>query len=228
MATLTTISETVASRPKPEARERQLLRLSAVTWDDYEKYQELFDHQRGFRLAYDRGVLEILSPTLAHDGDSRFLGDLVRSATMILALPARRGGSTTMRSALIDRGIEPDDCFWIENAARMAGRRELDLTIDPPPDLAIEVHVTRSSLNRFAIYAAFGVGELWRLDKDRLTFHLLQDDETYSVSARSGIFPQIDADGLMNFFVAARTAVNQNTVIHEFEEWLRAHSTLSS
>lgn len=221
--------EPTVERPlrDPVASDRRGLLIPGVTWDDYGKFQELFDRRRGFRLAYDRGALEIMSPSLAHDDDSRFLGDLVRAATMVLGLPARRGGSTTLRSELVRRGIEPDDCFWIENAPRMAGRRELDLAIDPPPDLGIEVDVASSSLDRFAIYAALGVRELWRLESGRLkepvrlTFHVLQPDGTYAASPASLAFPMIRPEDLLEFVLAARDAVNQNAVIEAFQEWLR-------
>ena len=103
-----------------------------------------------------------MSPLLEHDDPSQFLSDMVLILTLELGLPLKRGGSVALRRQLRRRGIEADSCFWIANAHRMAGRRRLDLRVDPPPDLAIEVDVTSSSLNRLAIYAALGVPEVWR------------------------------------------------------------------
>src|SRR5437867_1574233 len=96
---------------RPRSAERQTLSLSGVSWDEYLRFLELFGEHPGYRLAFDEGELEVMSPSLAHDDDSRFLGDLVRIATMVLKLPSRRGGSTTLRRELAQKGIEPDDCF---------------------------------------------------------------------------------------------------------------------
>src|SRR5436190_2363972 len=124
-----------------------------------------------------------MSPRLEHDDDGRFLGDLVFVLTEELGLPLKRGGSTTLRRRLKQRGIEADECFWIANAPRMAGRRRLDLRVDPPPDLAIEVDVTHSPLDRLSIYAALKIPEVWRLKGDELLFYVLGGDGTYQAAA---------------------------------------------
>src|SRR5438132_8079316 len=163
----------------------QYLRLSGIDWQTYSRLLRVFAERPAIRLTYDQGELEIMSPLLKHDDDARFLGRLVLVLTEELGLPAKAGGSTTLRRRLKQRGIEADDCFWIANAHRMAGRRRLDLRVDPPPDLAIEVDVTRSSLDRLSIYAALLVPEVWRLQGDTLTFHVLGADGKYAMSDRS-------------------------------------------
>src|ERR1700674_3812031 len=139
------------------------LRLSCGYWPTYSRLLRIFAERPGMRLTYDRGELEIMSPLLQHDDGSWFLGDMVFILTEELGLPLKRGGSTTMRRRKRKKGIEADTCYWIANAHRMAGRLRLDLRTDPPPDLAIEVDVTRSSLDRMDIYAALKVPEVWRL-----------------------------------------------------------------
>jgi Uma2 family endonuclease len=200
---------------------RQYLRLSAIDWQTYSRLLHIFSERPGFRLTYDRGELEIMSPRLEHDDDASILGDLVFVLTEELSLPLKRGGSTAMRRRLKQRGIEADECFWIANAHRMAGRRRLDLSRDPPPDLAIEVDVTHSSLDRFAIYAALKVPELWRLDGDTLTFHVLEEDGTYTIADRSRAFPQVAPADLFGFLQQARQAGDENVVIRQFREWIR-------
>src|SRR5262249_23505663 len=153
----------------------------------------------GIRLTYDRGELEIMSPLLKHDDGGRVLGTMVFVLTEELGLPLKHGGSTTLRRRLKQRGIEADECFWIANAHRMAGGRRLDLSRDPPPDLAIEVNVTHGSLDRLAIYAALKVPEVWRLDGDSLTFHVLTADGTYASSDRSKAFLQVAPADLFGF-----------------------------
>src|SRR5215469_16685196 len=157
--------------PQPSGARSLLLR--DVEWQTYSRLLKAFAERPGVRLTYDRGVLEIMSPRIDHDDDGRLLNNMVFVLTEELGLPLKRGGSTTLRRRLRQRGIEADECFWIANASRMAGVRRLNLRRDPPPDLAIEVDVANSSLNRLSIYAALRVPEVWRLDGDQLTFYVL-------------------------------------------------------
>jgi Uma2 family endonuclease len=108
-----------------------------------------------------------------------------------LGLPVKSGGSVTLRRRLRKRGIEADECFWIANAKQMAGKRRLDLETDPPPDLAIEVQVTHSALDRLGIYATLGVPEVWWLRRNKLTFYLLEDD-SYSASRPQPVLSSIN------------------------------------
>ena len=109
-----------------QTRAQNCLRLSAVDWQTYSRLLRAFAERPGVRLTYDRGELEIMSPSLEHDDDGCFLGRLVYVLTEELGRPIRAGGSTTLRRRLRRRGLEPDECFWIANAHRMAGRRRLD------------------------------------------------------------------------------------------------------
>jgi Uma2 family endonuclease len=192
-----------------------------VDWRTYSRLLCLFAERPGLRLTYDRGELEIMSPLLEHDDDGRFLGALVFVLTEELGLPLKRGGSTTMRRRRKRRGIEADECFWIANAARMAGRRRLDLRTDPPPDLAIEVDVSNSSLDRLSIYAALKVPEIWRLEGDSLSFHVLAADGTYELAAASRSFPLVTPAELLPFLQQARQAADENAVIRDFRAWVR-------
>jgi Uma2 family endonuclease len=162
-----------------------------------------------------------MSPLLEHDDDSRVLCQLVVALTDELGLPVKFGGSTTLRSRLYQQGIEADECFWIANAHRLAGRRRLDLRIDPPPDLAIEIEVSRSSRKRMPIYATLGVPEVWRLAGDTLTFHVLAADQRYEIAAVSRSFPLVTPADLLDFLQQARQAVDENVVVRQFRDWIR-------
>jgi Uma2 family endonuclease len=192
-----------------------------VDWRTYSHLLRAFAERPGVRLTYDRGELEIMSPLLEHGDDGDFLGDLVVALTEELGLPLKRGGSTTLRRRRRRRGLEPDRCYWIANAPRMAGKRRLDLRTDPPPDLAIEVDVTRSSLDRMSIYAALGVPEVWRLDGDALTFHALGADNRYTTAHQSRSFPLVTPADLLGFLQQARQAGDENPVMRQFREWVR-------
>jgi Uma2 family endonuclease len=198
------------------------LRLSAVDWRTYSRLLRAFAEQPGIRIAYDRGELEIMTPLLEHDSEGWFLGRLALVLTEELGLPLKGGGSTTLRRRLRRRGIEADECFWIANAPRMAGRRRLDLRRDPPPDLALAVDVSHSSLDRLTIYAALGVPEIWRLQGDSLTFHALGADGNYQAVPASRSFPMVSPADLLRVLQQARQAKDENPVVRQFRNWIRA------
>jgi len=204
-----------------QPRAGEWLHMSGVDWRTYSRLLRAFEPCRNVRLTYDRGELEIMSPTLKHDYKGRFLGDLVIALTEELELPRLRGGSATLRRRKHEKGVEADECFWIANAHRMTGREELDLRRDPPPDLAIEIDVTSSSLDRMAIYAALKVPELWPLDGDVLTFHVLGQDGNYQVAATSFAFPLVTPADLLVFLQQARQFGDENAVLRQFREWIR-------
>jgi Uma2 family endonuclease len=207
--------------PSRQAAQRTSIRLSAVDWDTYTQLLRAFAERPGIRLTYDRGELEIMSPLLEHDWDDRLLGRLVVALTEELGLPIQCGGSVTMRRRRRRRGLEADETYWIANASRMAGRRRLNLRTDPPPDLAIEVDVTNSSLDRMSIYASLRVPEVWRLDGDTLTFHALDQQGQYQPVTNSLSFPQVTPADLLVFLQQGRTTGDQNAIVREFRVWVR-------
>src|SRR5207248_2792960 len=174
--TPTTPTSTPQTPPAGKPRRRkpgQSVVLHCVPWEMYTKLLKMFAEKRGVRLAYDRGDLEIMAPSYEHDNDGWVLGQFVYILSDELNLSLRPGGSTTLRRKLKQKGIEPDECFWIANAAALAGARRLNLRTHPPPDLAIEVDVSRSPLPRSWIHAALKVPALWRLDGDGWKLPLL-------------------------------------------------------
>jgi Uma2 family endonuclease len=187
----------------------------------YSRLLRAFAERPGIRLTYDRGELEIMSPLLEHDDSGRFLGVLVFVLTEELDLPLKHGGSTTLRRRLKKRGIEADECYWIANARLMSGKRRLDLRTDPPPDLAIEVDVTNSSLDRMGIYAAIKVPEVWRLQGNSLTFYVLGPNGKYVVSPTSRAFPFVTPADLLGFLRQARKSGDENVVVRKFRAWVR-------
>jgi len=197
------------------------LRLSCVDWKTYSRVLRIFAERPAFRITYDRGELEIMSPTLEHGDDAWVLGDFVFVLTEELGLPLKNCGSTTVRRRLKERGIEADASFWIANAHRIKGRRSLDLRRDPPPDLAIEVDVTSSSLDRLGIYAALRVPEVWRLDRGVLTFYVLGANDRYTKASASRSFPLISPADLLGFLRRARKADDVHSVVRDFRAWIR-------
>ncbi|NJO76739.1 MAG: Uma2 family endonuclease [Leptolyngbyaceae cyanobacterium RM1_406_9] len=152
----------------------QRLLIRNLDWQQFERILEELGETRSSRIAYSHGTLEIRMPTPEHEVDKELIGDLVKILLDELEIDCECFGSTTFKQENMDSGIEPDQCFYIQNQAQMRGKRRIDLTLDPPPDLTIEVDVT--SKTQLDAYIALGVPELWRYEKNQLNIYTLQAD----------------------------------------------------
>jgi Uma2 family endonuclease len=140
-----------------------------------------------------------------------------------LGLDVQGSGSTTFRRRIRERGLEPDECFHIRNFKKVVGPRNLDLRRDPPPDLAIEVEISRSALDRMGIYAALGVPEVWRCDGETLTVWRLRDDGTYEPCDRSLSFPSLPLTEFLQFLHQTED-LSEAGLIAPFQKWVREHA----
>lgn len=192
--------------------------LEGVSWRSYGRLLREF-RDRHLRLTFDEGALEIMTLSHEHENLGRFLGRLAVTLTEELDLPIKEGGSTTFRRRPRLKGLEPDNCYWIANEAKVRGKKKLNLRRDPPPDLAIEIDIFHSSLDRMSIYAALRVPEVWRYDRDGLKFFVLEGD-AYVPSVHSLAFPQIAAADLESF-LQQRGKADENSVIRRFRKWVR-------
>jgi Uma2 family endonuclease len=199
---------------------RNRLLLHDVDWRTYTRLLRAFAERPSVRLTYDRGVLEIMSPLHEHESDSYLLGRFVDTLTEELGLPVKAGRSTTFRRRRRRRGLEPDNSYWIANEAQVRGKRRIDLRVDPPPDLAIEVDVTSGSLDRMGIYAALGVPEVWRLDGPTLSFHMLGTGGRYAASPYSKAFPWLAPTDLTGF-LGLQGQMDENAIVARFRAWVR-------
>jgi Uma2 family endonuclease len=212
---MATSVETRRGIPVPEQR----IVLWGVDWEVYETMLKLVG-DRPIRLTYDRGDLELMSPSHDQERYKRLLGRWIETLTLELGLPCDAAGSTTWRKPLEDRGLEPDEGYYLANAERVVGRR-IDLSVDPPPDLAIEVEISRSALNRMGIYAALGVPEVWRFDGEALRVEQLQADGTYREVAASPGLPFLPTEEVVRWLRLAET-MGQTPWLRQFREWVRA------
>lgn len=192
--------------------------LNDIDWGTYTRLLRAFKRRR-FWLTYDRGTLEITSSNWQREKTTYILGMFVDVLAEELNLPCEPGGRATLRRRRKNRGLEPDNCYWIANADRLAGRTHLDLRVDPPPDLTIEMDITHSSLDRMAIYAALGVPEVWRVARDGLAFNLL-DSGVYKVRSHSISFPKLASADLVPF-LAQLTQLGTTALVAQFREWVR-------
>jgi Uma2 family endonuclease len=188
--------------------------LRGVNWSTYQALSRDLVSQPGKRLTYDQGTLEIMVPLPLHEGYKKLIGRLVEVATEETETEIRSLGSTTWSREDLQKGLEPDQCYYIQNERVVRGKDTLDLAIDPPPDLAVEVDNTSSSMNRMAIYAALGVPEVWRFDGDTLTIYCLAG-ENYQPQEVSRVLPLLQRQDILRFLRASQT-VGETTWIREF------------
>jgi Uma2 family endonuclease len=210
--------------PTFHAPSEQRFLLQGVSWRTYGRLLRAFADRPGVRLTYDRGTLELMTLSHEHESLGHLLGRLVVALTEELGLPLKGGGSTTFRRRRRRRGLEPDESYWIASEPLVRGRDQIDLRRDPPPDLALEIDVTHSSLDRLAIYAALGVPEVWRLEGQALTFHVLDANGHYQVQSNSVAFPQLTPTDVGNF-LALRGQMDENTLVRQFRGWVRQRFT---
>ncbi|MCI0699608.1 MAG: Uma2 family endonuclease [Planctomycetia bacterium] len=207
-----------AAKPRRRKRGRSVV-IPFVDWETYEALLKVFDERPRLRLTYDRGDLEIMVTSQEHEGDSAFLAQMIAVLAREFKFQMRSGGSGTIKRKRMKKGLEPDKCFWLANAAKILGVKQLDLSVHPPPDLAIEVDVSRSSMNRLRIYAALGVAEVWRLDGDELHFYALSG-KTYNEVPTSPTFAGITPSDLMTFVKQSR-GVDELATVDAFHAWLQ-------
>ncbi len=191
-----------------------------MDWKGYLAIGRVLADRPGLRLTYDRGVLEIMTISSEHDRIKHLLRRLLEAWTEERDMTLAGYGSMTFKRRKLLRGLEPDECFWIANEPKIRGRDDIDLRVDPPPDLVLEIDVSRSSLNRMSIYGAMGVPEVWRYTKGTLVFRVRQSDGRYADAPASLAVPPLTPADLTPF-LAMRGATEENALVRQFRAWIR-------
>ena len=193
--------------------------LHNVRWETYERLMDEREDRRVPRFAYDRGELEIMSPSTEHESAAYFLGLLVAVFAEEAGVDVYGAGSTTFKREDLNRGFEPDACFYVQNEERVRGKPRINLGVDPPPDLVIEIDITSPSLSKFPIYARIGVPEVWRHDGERVAIFELQDKE-YTEVTESTVLPPLAGRTLSRFVEESRT-LGSAAWMRQVREWAR-------
>ena len=194
--------------------------LKNISWQTYQLLLEDLAQQPGIRLTYDRGLLEIMTPLDPHEGNKKLLGRLVETLTEELNIEVRSLGSRTCQRQDLNRGFEPDQCYYIQNEPSVWNKEQIDLQQDPPPDLIIEIDITSSSINQLELYRAFRVPEVWRYDGKNITFYQLEG-EAYRETDNSPTFPFVSQSNIMHFLELKKTT-RENAWIGLFREWVKS------
>jgi Uma2 family endonuclease len=193
--------------------------LYGIDWPTYRRIGRALRDRPALRLTYDRGVLEIMTTSPQHERFKALLRRLIETWTEERCVAISSFGSMTFRQPR-RRALEPDECYWIANQARVHGKDHIDLRVDPPPDLVLEIDIFSSSQDRMALYGQMGVPEVWRFDGQALTFLQRQADGSYAEIPRSLNLPPLTPADVVGF-LALRTTCDDNEIARRFRAWAR-------
>lgn len=193
-----------------------LISVHNVSWQDFETLLTELPESRSTRVAYYRGTLEIMSPLASHERPHRIIGYIVTAILDAQELDWDDFGSTTLKRPQV-AGVEPDTCFYIENAARVRGCTDMDLSEYPPPDLAIESDVT--SKTTLDAYEALRVPEVWIYRNQQLKIYVLQESG-YVETLISPTFPDLAIADLIPQWVQKAIAEGTSKMLRELRTQL--------
>jgi len=197
--------------------EGQTLEIQDVSWSDFETILHELGEKRSTRIAYSEGILTIVAPMPAHEFAKVCIGDFVKILLEELDRDYISLGSSTFKNESTSKAVEPDDCFYIRQYEKVLGKARLDLSVDPPPELAIEIDVT--SKTQLQAYAGLGVQELWRYDDEHLRIDSLVNGKYVEVE-QSPSFPIWLTKQVIEQFVARARVVSQCRANKAFRQWV--------
>lgn len=193
-----------APEPKAEIRQsvgEQRVVMHGLSWQGYLQLLNLLPEQRGTRLTYDDGLLEITMPLEDHEFSGRLIERFILTLVELYGLRIKTMGSTTINYPHLRKGAEPDNAYYIQNQALVKGRN-VDFSVDPPPDLVVEVDITHTDIQKNRFYASLGVPEFWRFNGKTWRIYQLQSG-VYVECDRSPTFTNIEKTQLYRRFLSA-------------------------
>ncbi|MGH9947849.1 MAG: Uma2 family endonuclease [Pyrinomonadaceae bacterium] len=197
--------------------------LHGQSWDDYENLLNSFVNPAGLHIAYDGETLQIMTVSITHEKYVRLLERLIHVLSTTLRIEVESCGSATIKLSEVMKGHEPDACYYVQNVDTIAGRSDIDFSVDPMPDIAVEIDHHNVSLDKLSIYASLGFPEVWRYHRDQFEFYTL-DGGNYHRVETSIAFPMLEAKVLASFLNRGRKE-KQSTILRDFELWLRENQT---
>lgn len=200
-----------------ESAFEQKVILHNVSWQTYERLLHEQQANRNIRLNYDRGMLEIMILSLKRERLKHMIATLVELLAGELAIDIEGAGSTPFRREDLLRGFEPDACFYIQNAEHIRSKENIDLIVDPPPDLVIEIDISHGSLDKLPIFASLGVSEVWRYEGQHITLLTLQNGH-FSSQSKSTVLPGVSVETLAELITAGQT-LERGAWLQRVREW---------
>ena len=199
------------------AEQRTLLRN--ISWQTFKAMLVDMGSERATRLAYDKGLVEIMTPLMPHENSNRLIEVFVGVLCEELGLEIKRAGSLTLTRDDLERGAEPDSSYYIQNEPLVRDKAEIDLDNDPPPDLVLEVEYSRSRIDKLSLYAAMRIPEFWRYNGSVLRIYRLESGQ-YVQCNNSPTFTPIAVTEIPKFLQQSRK-VGEITCTRNFRNWIR-------
>ena len=218
--------------PKPYSRTDETLRLidglpadtelvlHGQNWHDYEDVLEAVGEAAWLRIAFDGETLQIMTLSTTHQKLAHLLDSIIRIISLRLNIEIEGYGSSTVKLSKEQKGLEPDACYYVQNVDAIGGRSVIDFSVDPMPDIAVEIDLYNTSLDKLNIYSALGFPEVWRYFRDKFEFYKLEEG-SYVPIDRSIALPILTTDVLAGFLNRARNE-KQTAILRDFETWLTA------
>ncbi len=197
----------------------QRIILQNISWQTFKTMLAEMGDNRATRLAYDSGIVEIMTPLMPHENSNRLIEGLVIVLCEELGLEVKRTGSLTLTRDDLERGGEPDSSYYIQNESLVRGKKNIDLAVDPPPDLVLEVEYSRSRIDKLQLYAAMGIPEFWRYNGNVLRIYQLQSGQYVELS-QSPTFAPVLVSEIPRFLIASRD-VGEITCTRNFRNWVK-------
>ncbi len=199
--------------------------LKNISWQTFKSMLADMGSERNTRLAYDNGIVEIMSPHMPHENPNRLIEVFVGVLCEELGLEIKRTGSLTLTRDDLEKGGEPDSSYYIQNESLVRDKENIDLATDPPPDLVLEVEYSRSAVNKLTLYASMGIPEFWRYNGSVLRVYILSDQK-YSEVQASPTFAPVPVKEIPQFIQAARKN-GEIATTRAFRTWVRAFTQTS-
>jgi Uma2 family endonuclease len=190
-----------------------------IDWRQYGTILEAIEQQH-LRTTYDRGSLELMTLSSEHERYKNLLRMLIQVLAEECRVRIMNLGSTTCRSESAERGLEADECYYTKNWLLVRGKDRLDLSVDPPPDLAVEIDITHSSLDRMKVYASLRIPEVWRFNGQTLTVYVLGAAGQHEPCEQSPTFPDVSPADLAKLILQV-SMEDDATAAGVFRAWIR-------
>ena len=193
--------------------------LNNISWQTYKLMLAEMGSQRQNRIAYELGIVEIMTPLMPHENSNRLIEVFIGVMSEELGLEIKRTGSLTLTRDDLKRGGEPDSSYYIQNESLVRGKENIDLAIDPPPDLVLEIEYSSSAIDKLALYASMGIPELWRFNGSVLRVYILANRQ-YAEVEFSPTFKPIPVKEITHFLQQAKVK-GENATTRDFRAWVK-------
>ena len=193
--------------------------LHGISWQTYLALRESPENEH-VRMTYEGGELKMMSPSKTHEQYACLIGRLVEAWTEEMGIDIQSCRTVTFKREDLERGLEPDNCYYVANERLARSKRELDLAVDPPPDLAIEIDLGGEMKGKLPMYAAFGVPEVWTFDGRTLQVYVLGADGHYEQRTSSKTFPGLPPAEIEGVLHKLGTA-SETALVRSFRQWIQ-------